>query len=177
MVADQTIKVVLLGSSSSGKTTLIRRFTDGKFRNYSSTSYTDFVEYFHDGKRLQIWDTPGNDGLFYLGTSFFRTVDAVVLTYDRTSWKSFEMLYLYLTRVPRDHSVSIFLAGCKSDKQCVVHRKAVSTWQRKNSKRLNTEIAYLEVSSLTGIGIDELFSLIARNSYMKCTQGLSCMFI
>ncbi len=91
-------KVVLIGESSVGKTSIINRFTKEKYNpnevSSLSASYTEksieLNEY--EGKivKFDIWDTAGQERFRSIGKIFYNDANAVVLVYDITDKKSFE---------------------------------------------------------------------------------------
>merc|ERR1712072_69009 len=95
------LKVIILGDSSVGKTSLMNQYVNRKFDNqYKATIGADFltkeVSVDHNGDQrlvtMQIWDTAGQERFQSLGVAFYRGADACVLVYDLTAKKSFENL-------------------------------------------------------------------------------------
>ena len=89
------IKVVVIGDSGVGKTSIIQMFQNLRFTDhFKPTIGADFSnkEISIDGKivTLQIWDTAGQERYQSLGTAFYRGADCCVLVYDITSTTSFD---------------------------------------------------------------------------------------
>ncbi|CAH8541443.1 unnamed protein product [Heterobilharzia americana] len=88
------IKLILLGDSGVGKTSLIRRFVDDQFiHNEAATIGFDFIPYqlVVDGETVQfnIWDTAGAERYSgYLTPSFYRNAHGALYVYDVTSVQS-----------------------------------------------------------------------------------------
>ena len=90
------IKIVAIGDSGVGKTSLIQMFENCKFtESFKPTIGADF-----SNKEirtasgalvtLQIWDTAGQERYQSLGTAFYRGADCCLLVYDLTNKQSFE---------------------------------------------------------------------------------------
>ncbi|XP_026570918.1 ras-related protein Rab-27B isoform X2 [Pseudonaja textilis] len=101
---DYLIKLLALGDSGVGKTTLLYRYTDNKFNpKFITTVGIDFREkrvvYNSQGSsgssgkafkvHLQLWDTAGQERFRSLTTAFFRDAMGFLLMFDLTSQQSF----------------------------------------------------------------------------------------
>ncbi|EER06563.1 Rab7, putative, partial [Perkinsus marinus ATCC 50983] len=91
------LKVIILGDSGVGKTSLMNQYVNKKFSpQYKATIGADFLtkEVTIDDKvvTLQIWDTAGQERFQSLGMAFYRGADCCCLVYDITNPKSFESL-------------------------------------------------------------------------------------
>ncbi|MFS7969681.1 putative small GTP-binding protein [Helianthus anomalus] len=91
------LKVIVLGDSGVGKTSLMNQYVYKRFnKQYKATIGADFVtkELHIDDKlvTLQIWDTAGQERFHSLGVSFYRGADCCVLVYDVNIQKTFETL-------------------------------------------------------------------------------------
>jgi len=98
----KVLKVVILGDAGVGKTSLMNRYSTGKFTGqYKATIGADFLTkkiFVHDGfgraqeVTLQIWDTAGQERFQSLGVGFYRGADACMLVYDITDPHSLDNL-------------------------------------------------------------------------------------
>jgi Ras-related protein Rab-7A len=91
------LKVVILGDSSVGKTSLMNQYVSKKFSSqYKVTIGADFLtkEVTVDERlvTLQVWDTAGQERYQSLGVAFYRGADACILVFDLTNMKSFQGL-------------------------------------------------------------------------------------
>ncbi|XP_014628466.1 ras-related protein Rab7 isoform X2 [Glycine soja] len=91
------LKVIVLGDSGVGKTSLMNQYVHKKFsQQYKATIGADFVtkELQIDDRlvTLQIWDTAGQERFQSLGVAFYRGADCCVLVYDVNVMKSFDTL-------------------------------------------------------------------------------------
>jgi len=92
------LKVIILGDSGVGKTSLLERYHNDKFNFlYKATIGADFLTKeveldSHTAVTLQLWDTAGQERFQSLGTSFYRGADCCILTYDVTVRETFDNL-------------------------------------------------------------------------------------
>ena len=101
---DQTIKckVVLLGKSGVGKTSIISRYTTNIFKSQlMSTPGANFVtknvimEDENQSIKFEIWDTAGQERYRALAKVFYKNAAVCVLVYDITRKSSFEEIKNY----------------------------------------------------------------------------------
>lgn len=86
----RTIKLVIIGSSGTGKTSIRTQYIAGRFStSYKATIGADFFARTLPHHRipgeqvsLQIWDTAGQERFSSLSKAFFRGADAVLLVFD-----------------------------------------------------------------------------------------------
>ncbi|KAF9651062.1 ras-domain-containing protein [Thelephora ganbajun] len=96
----RTVKLVVIGSSGVGKTSLRSQYISGRFTTgYRTTIGADFITKtlpHHSNPQetvtLQIWDTAGQERFSSLSSAFFRGADAVMLMYDVNEPKTLEAL-------------------------------------------------------------------------------------
>jgi Ras-related protein Rab-1A len=86
---DYLFKIVIIGNSAVGKSSLLMRFTDDSFsETHLATIGVDFrfrtLEI--DGKiaKLQIWDTAGQERFRTITSAYYKGADAVIMVYDIT---------------------------------------------------------------------------------------------
>uniref|UniRef100_A0A6I8NJU0 Ras-related protein Rab-7a n=1 Tax=Ornithorhynchus anatinus TaxID=9258 RepID=A0A6I8NJU0_ORNAN len=91
------LKVIILGDSGVGKTSLMNQYVNKKFSNqYKATIGADFLtkEVMVDDRlvTMQIWDTAGQERFQSLGVAFYRGADCCVLVFDVTAPNTFKTL-------------------------------------------------------------------------------------
>ena len=98
----EAIKVVLVGESGVGKTSIISQFTAHKFDPHRETSLSaqfisKTVEFQDLGKAIKfdIWDTVGQEKYRALAEIFYRDAKVIIFVYDITTPFSFEELKKY----------------------------------------------------------------------------------
>ena len=139
------IKVILLGESSVGKTSLIRAALGKKFNSSEVTTYTanfSIKKFNYNGKEFafHLWDTIGQEKYRALTKVFFKDSKIVILVYDITEEKSFKELdYWYNQIIDEIGKENCLLAvvGNKKDlytKEKVKEAQGKEFAQKKNAK-------------------------------------------
>ncbi|XP_077392032.1 ras-related protein Rab-20 [Festucalex cinctus] len=111
------VKVVLLGDMNVGKTSLLHRYTERKFKDTISTVGGAFFLKQWGPYNVSIWDTAGREQFHGLGSMYCRGAAAVILTYDVTNWQSLAELeerFLSLTDTA-DRDCIYAVVGNKAD--------------------------------------------------------------
>ena len=93
-------KVVLIGESGVGKTSIIQRFITNIFNpQQKTTGGANFIEKkmeINDFKiKFEIWDTVGQERFRSLAKVFYNNASVCIMVYDITSKKSFDALKEY----------------------------------------------------------------------------------
>lgn len=122
MIEHYTGRVIVIGDSRTGKSSLLRRYFTNEFkRNEKSTIGVDFrmINKKIDNKydiKLQIWDTAGQERFNSIIEHFFRDTTCVVLVYDITNTTSLESVEKWIERVRNvDEPGMLYLIGNKCD--------------------------------------------------------------
>ena len=109
---EKSCKIVLLGESGVGKTSIIDRFLNGRFSPDISPSQgasygTKTIDLDETGEKklkFDIWDTAGQEKFRSISKIFYRDADAVIFVYDITNKKSFEEIQNYWYKQVEDSS-------------------------------------------------------------------------
>ncbi|KJH49950.1 Ras family protein, partial [Dictyocaulus viviparus] len=128
---DYLFKLLIIGDSSVGKSSLLLRFTDNNFNeSYAPTIGVDYKvrTMVVDDKtiKLQIWDTAGQERFRTIASSYYRGVQGILIVYDITNENTFQNIPHWLKNVERFgcENVAKLLIGNKCDMES---RRAVST--------------------------------------------------
>ncbi|XP_023118411.1 ras-related protein Rab-18 [Amphiprion ocellaris] len=120
-----TLKILIIGESGVGKSSLLLRFTDDTFDpEQSATIGVDFkvktISVDGNKAKLAIWDTAGQERFRTLTPSYYRGAQGVILVYDVTRRETFTKLDNWLneleTYCTRNDLVKM-LVGNKIDKE------------------------------------------------------------
>jgi small GTP-binding protein len=165
----RTFKIVLLGSQSVGKSSLIVRFHKDTFDGLecSTIGQTYVIHHLnvaHEDVQLNIWDTPGQEKFASASTLVVRDAHCCIIVYDVTNQMSFQELTIHRDRyvnscvLPETLSV---IAANKID--------LLTTEQRR--EECDKLVAYEQtekdkvfmVSAKTGEQVQDLFEYCAEN--------------
>jgi len=161
-------KLVVLGESGVGKTSLLVRYVQNNFSIATkSTIGSDFLskDIDVDGKpiTLQIWDTAGQERFQGLGTSFYRGADGVVFVFDVTRRNTFEELaawkkafLIQIGQENNDEFPMIILANKVDAENRQVTKSEVKDWCQKQ------HVSFFETSAKEAINVDEAFKGVAK---------------
>ena len=122
---DNTIKLLLIGDSSVGKTNFIFRFVENRFQTVHLTTigfdFKSKIVTLPNSKKtlkLQIWDTAGQERYMSLNQNLFLKVHGVILMYDISNRESFDHLTKWLDLIKDAiNDIPIVLVGNKIDKE------------------------------------------------------------
>ena len=119
----ENIKIILLGESGVGKTSIINSFNNGAFNdNRESTAscsqITKQIEIKNKKYSLNIWDTAGQEKYRSLNTIFIKDAKIIILVYDISSKNSFSELnywYDFIHEQINFKNIILGIIGNKSD--------------------------------------------------------------
>ncbi|XP_071143607.1 ras-related protein Rab-10-like [Mytilus edulis] len=163
---DYLFKIILVGDPAVGKTSLVRRFTTGRFQQeYKSTIGVDFtVQTLQlDGKivKLQIWDTTGQERFRSLTTGYYRNAHAALVVYDVTNTESLHNCVRWMNDVSMYSGQDIpkLLLGNKCDK---LSGRTVSSSDGEHFARKHNMMSFSETSAKDGRNVDDAFYKLAQ---------------
>lgn len=157
------VKLVVLGDTGVGKTSILLRFVRDEFFPFQeATIGASFFSKSVQDVTLNIWDTAGQERYQALTPLYFRGAGIAVLVYDMTRLHSFEVLQRW-ARELRDHGPeNVLLAVCGNKLDLSDHRSV----QRDDAQRYAESIGafYFETSARDNLHIDQLFETLATRA-------------
>ena len=158
-------RVVLLGDSKVGKTSIILQYTDGHLSRASAGLVVEkkvkTLEVGSDKVQLHIWDTAGQERHDSLSLSYCRNAGVVLLVYDVMNMDSFQNVTVWGDRVGIDvNDVDVVLVGNKSD---LPGDRVVTTvmGEAKAKELLPGGVKFFETSAKKNININATFEYVA----------------
>ena len=158
------LKLILVGDSSVGKTSLLLTYTGENFDdNYMSTLGVDFKEKLIDINKyhvkLKIMDTCGQERYKSLSRNFYSSADGIMFVFDVTQESSFKNIGDWLNESKQySQKFKKILVGNKIDVENI--REVNSEKIEKYSKE--EEMLYFETSAKTGKNVEESFNKLAE---------------
>ena len=163
----ESFKVVLIGESGVGKTSIITQFIDQTFQEdqQSTTGGTFSTKSVvcDNGKTLkfEIWDTAGQERYRALTKMFYKDANAAVLVYDITRKDSFEEIQNYWSNQIKESSPPGIILAVAANKSDLIDHEAVDEEQ---ARKFAEDLGAIFVST-TATQIDpvnDLFIQIAK---------------
>lgn len=170
------VRLLMVGDSSCGKTSLVLRFDQNvfstKFVTTIGVDYRDKMVKIEDAPmRLQLWDTAGQERFRSLTSNFFGRADGFVLCYDISNRPSFDHVIGWMrdikTRAPPD--CDIVVCGNKSD----LDNDRVVTSDEGKALAEEYGVQFFETSALTGSNVDDMFMELATTIKRKRIDDLA----
>ena len=120
---ERSLKILLLGDTTVGKTCFLKRYLDDTFQDaYLSTIGFDFkFKYItlKSGKRVkvQLWDTAGEERFRTIAKSYYKGAHGIILIYDVTNQKSFDNIKNWLIQIKEEapSRICVILVANKID--------------------------------------------------------------
>ena len=163
----ESFKVVLVGESGVGKTSIISQFIDQTFQeDQQSTTGGAFStkSVVCDGGKIlkfEIWDTAGQERYRSLTTMFYKDANAAVMVYDVTRKESFEELKNYWAGQIKESSPENIILVIAANKSDLIEYETVDEGEARNFAKEISAI-FISTSAKNSEGINNLFEEIAK---------------
>ncbi|KAJ6246830.1 ras-related protein rab-5c [Anaeramoeba flamelloides] len=152
-------KIVLLGESGVGKTSIVLRFTANRFHETMSPTIgasflNESIQVEETEINLQIWDTAGQERYNSLTPLYYRGSHGALIVYDISDEQSFDRATFWVNQLQNQggEKSKIMLIGNKFDlNQKNVDSKMASEYADQNG------LLFRETSAKTGLGIPDVF--------------------
>merc|ERR1711953_191595 len=158
-------KLVLLGESAVGKSSLVLRFVKGQFLDFQESTIgaaflTQTVVLDDTTVKFEIWDTAGQERYHSLAPMYYRGAQAAIVVYDITNADTFARAKSWVRELQKQAraDIVIALAGNKSD---LGSRRTVE-YEEANAYAEENGLLFLETSAKNANNVNEIFLAIAR---------------
>jgi len=169
MIKTLHYKVVFLGESSVGKTSIVTRFVRSDFFEFQEPTIgaafqTKSINLDDCTVRMEFWDTAGQERYRSFAPLYYRAAKAAFIVYDITNADSLHNAKHWINELVKqgEPDCIIVLLGNKSDlTNRQVDYEEVVTFAKENN------IIFSEVSAKTGANIDNIMTNIAKELALK----------
>ncbi|NXD81545.1 RAB17 protein, partial [Halcyon senegalensis] len=158
-------KVVLLGSTSVGKSSLAYRYMKNDFKELLPTVgcsfFTQVLNLDVATVKLEIWDTAGQEKYQSVCHLYYRGAHAALLIYDITNKETLNRAKLWLRELEKEFlpdEIVIALVGNKTD---LATEREVTTEEGEEFARTEG-LLFMETSAKSNHQVNDIFMAVAR---------------
>ncbi len=161
-MATSQIKLVLLGDTAVGKTSIVQRFVYGNYNEEnpptigaSFTSKVMEIPNTSETMKLQIWDTAGQEKYKSLASMYYKDATAALLVYDITSQESFENIKFWVKEL-KDNVGDQLVVAIAANKSDLIEEEMVDM---ESASQFANEVGavFKQTSAKENIGIFDIF--------------------
>ena len=170
MYRDVLFKILLIGDSGVGKTSLIMRYTKNLFNeDYLNSIGVDFKSkdlYIEEKKiKLQIWDTAGQERFRTITSSYYRGAHAIAVVFDLTKRQSYDHVKRWMEDINKyaKENVLKFLIGNKAD----LKNEIQVSYEEARALASQMKTTYFSVSAKKNENINEFFETATKLFLIK----------
>jgi small GTP-binding protein len=171
MTAKYIIKILTLGDTLVGKSSIVLRFSDNRFDDNQLATIgidykTKYIKVKDASVKVLLWDTAGQEKFRNIARQYYKGANGVLLIYDVCDRKTYERIGFWMDELKQNNEIEqlyIISVGNKIDleEKRVVAREEAEKYAEDNN------INYLEVSAKTGEGILDLFNEVTKGTMDK----------
>eukprot|EP01012_Entosiphon_sulcatum_P037271 TRINITY_DN47756_c0_g1_i1.p1 TRINITY_DN47756_c0_g1~~TRINITY_DN47756_c0_g1_i1.p1 ORF type:complete len:213 (-),score=33.37 TRINITY_DN47756_c0_g1_i1:92-673(-) len=177
MAATAAFKLVLLGETAVGKSSIALRFCRSEFHEFQESTIgaaymTQSVTVGNEPVRLDIWDTAGQERYRSLAPMYYRGAAAAIVVYDICNYDTFVRAKHWVKelKMRADSGIVIALAGNKCD---LSERRRVDLAEAQTYAK-EQDVIIMETSAKSGTNVTEIFTAVAAHlprSSVGVTEG------
>ena len=173
---DYLFKILIIGDSGTGKTSLLNRYVDDIYdEKISSTIGVDvkIKNITHGDKniKLQIWETSGQLKFRNIISCYYKNCHGILLVFDLSDINTFENVKIWLEEIKlyTEFDIPKLLIGSKTDLAREVSDKEIQEFIHEY------DLNYVEISSKNNVNISKVFDEISkeiRSNRKYCLRNL-----
>ncbi|MHA2393325.1 MAG: GTP-binding protein [Promethearchaeota archaeon] len=168
-------KFIVIGEHEVGKTSILRRFVEGRFlADYRTTIglnvLTHNFEFFGNEISLFLWDIGAQQYFKRYRKVYYKGAQAAFIVFDLTNKDSYYNVMNWYNELIefKGDDLSVVIVGNKRDleQEREIEREEAETLAEMLSEKHNRKISYIETSALTGENIEEAFGIVSYHYIM-----------
>ena len=164
---EHNFKVVLVGETGVGKTSIISQFIDQVFEEELQTStggsFSSKEIFFDNGKslKLEIWDTAGQERYRSLTKIFYKNSSCAILVYDITKKPTFDELKNYWIGQIKESAPKDIMLAVVGNKEDLLDKEQVDENEARDFAKENNAL-FFSTSAKNSDAINQLFIDIGK---------------
>lgn len=165
-MSDLKNKIVILGDSGVGKTSLINQWIKGQFSDNQNPTigagyYEKIIEFQNTEQKVQIWDTAGEERFQAMAPIYSQGSLGALIVFDLTRSDTMYHIPNWIKCLQLNGNIPIVIAGNKSDLE---DQRQVSTDE---ALEYMSKLGYqfFETCANNGSGVDEVFTQIINLAF------------
>lgn len=167
-IVDYTYKIIIIGDSGTGKTSILSQAINGKFDDfhnltigveYGSKKYRLVYENLY--VKLQIWDTAGQETYRAITRSYYKKASGALVVFNLTNYSSFKNIDMWLQELKNscdNENLQCILIGNKKDL-----KNRVVSFDEATKLANKYGLNYYEISSKNNDECSKIFEHLAKN--------------
>ena len=168
------LKVVVVGVSGVGKTSICVRYVHNEFQDFSPTIGASFLQKVVRVEKyplcLQIWDTAGQERFRAMTPLYYRNAKAAIVVFDATNQATFHQAKRCLQELKKHVPEDIVISVCANKIDKMKNSKGGRSSPSQADSQLQDAIdfakqhkaAFFQTSAKDNTGISEIFQDVAR---------------
>lgn len=180
------VKIIIIGKSAVGKTSLAEKFVLGKIETHEPTIGLEFFtkrithinsnSKFKRKIKLQIWDTAGQEKFRSITKNYYRDAIGALICFSIANRESFEALYTYINDLNEYSSMNTIkiVVGTFKDLEYLRDKRPENMVSITEGEELAKKIGakYIETSAITNENVKECFTILLNNITNLMDKGL-----
>ena len=169
-----SVKFIIVGDSSVGKSNILLRFSRNVFDpGHQATLGIEFANkhllYNNNDYLVQVWDTAGQENFRSVTRAYYKASAVAMVVYDITNEESFQHIQNWIKdcRDLAPRTVQLILIGNKTDLE---DQRVISKEKGEELAREN-KMLFFETSALNGNGVEEAFKKSIEAVDQKIRSG------
>ena len=170
MSEDVILKIIILGASTVGKTSIFLRYFNNEFSHGTLTTLgvdfkTKFFKFEDKKLKIKYIDTAGQEKFKSISENYLKGTDGVILVFDLTNKETLDLVNYWADCIKKNNrdNIGLILFGNKSD----LENDRDVTYEEGKNLADTLKCQYYEGSAKTGENIEFVMNEIAKISYFE----------
>ncbi|KAK8897469.1 hypothetical protein M9Y10_015421 [Tritrichomonas musculus] len=167
-----TAKILLIGESAVGKSSLLLQFTENKFKDCTMGTIgvdykTKVIDIDGTSLKLQIFDTAGQEKFRTITKTYYRGAKGILVVFDVSRKDTFVLTRFWIDSIKESATsdVDVALVGNKCDLPRAVTKEEASKYADEY------KIPYFETSAKDGTNVSEIFAYLGKTILKRETKN------